>query len=159
MSLERKKFWEVWGQSNALYEVWAAWKKVNSKLLFVLYELDHGDYITQKMIADSTGIPKQTVNTVVRGLIADGYVTLTSGKNDRREKLVVLTGEGKKYAGEILAPLYALEERVFDVMGEDRVKEMIDTIFLFNTIFEKEMRRGMREDDRKEYGSKEYDKQ
>ena len=117
MSIERKKFWEAWGQSNALYEVWAAWKNVNSNLLFVLYELDHGDFITQKMIADYTGIPKQTVNTVVRGLIADEYVTLTAGKNDRREKLVVLTEKGKKHAAETLAPLYALEERVFSVMG------------------------------------------
>ncbi|MGN0733722.1 MAG: MarR family winged helix-turn-helix transcriptional regulator [Emergencia sp.] len=150
MSIERKKFWEAWGQSNALYEVWAAWKNVNSKLLFVLYELDHGDYITQKMIADYTGIPKQTVNTVIRGLIADEYVTLTAGKNDRREKLVVLTEKGKKYAKEVLEPLYALEERVFAVMGEERVQQMIDTIFLFNTVFEKEMKRGMKENERRE---------
>lgn len=150
MSIERKKFWEAWGQSNALYEVWAAWKNVNSKLLFVLYELDHGDYITQKMIADYTGIPKQTVNTVIRGLIADECVTLTAGKNDRREKLVVLTEKGKEYAKEVLEPLYALEERVFAVMGEERVQQMIDTIFLFNTVFEKEMKRGMKENERRE---------
>lgn len=147
MSLEREKFWEAWGQSNALYEVWAAWKKVNSKKLFVLYELDHGDYITQKNIADYTGLPKQTVNTVIRDFIAEGFVTLASGKNDRREKLVVLTESGKKHAAETLAPLYALEERVFSVMGEERVKQMIDTIFLFNAIFEKEMKRGMKEHD------------
>ncbi|MDO4396007.1 MAG: MarR family transcriptional regulator [Clostridia bacterium] len=144
MSLERKKFWEVWGQSNALYEDWAAWKNINSNLLMVLYELDHGDYITQKMIADYTGIPKQTVNTVIKGLLEQEYVTLTCGKNDRREKLVVLTDEGRKFGEELLAPLYDMEEKVFHIMGEERVQQMIDSIFLFNTVFEKEMKRGMK---------------
>ena len=144
MSLERKKFWEVWGQSNALYEDWAAWKNINSNLLMVLYELDHGDYITQKMIADYTGIPKQTVNTVIKGLLEQEYVTLTCGKNDRREKLVVLTDEGRKFGEELLAPLYDMEKKVFHIMGEERVQQMIDSIFLFNTVFEKEMKRGMK---------------
>lgn len=144
MSLERKKFWEVWGQSNALYEDWAAWKNINSNLLMVLYELDHGDYITQKMIADYTGIPKQTVNTVIKGLLEQEYVILTCGKNDRREKLVVLTDEGRKFGEELLAPLYDMEEKVFHIMGEERVQQMIDSIFLFNTVFEKEMKRGMK---------------
>lgn len=144
MSLERKKFWEVWGQSNALYEDWAAWKNINSNLLMVLYELDHGDYITQKMIADYTGIPKQTVNTVIKGLLEQEYVILTCGKNDRREKLVVLTDEGRKFGEELLTPLYDMEEKVFHIMGEERVQQMIDSIFLFNTVFEKEMKRGMK---------------
>ena len=64
-----------------------------------------------------------------------------SGPLPRREKQVGLTEKGLAYSQELLAPLHALEERVFELMGEDRVRQMVDAVTLFNTIFEKEMKR------------------
>ena len=61
-----RKFWEVWGRSDALYNRWAAAHGVNNYRLFVLYVLDNHPGATQKAIADHAGLPKQTVNTVVR---------------------------------------------------------------------------------------------
>lgn len=72
-----RKFWEVWGRSDALYNRWAAAHGVNNYRLFVLYVLDNHPGATQKAIADHAGLPKQTVNTVVRTLRDEGYVTLT----------------------------------------------------------------------------------
>ena len=63
-----RKFWEVWGRSDALYNRWAAAHGVNNYRLFVLYVLDNHPGATQKAIADHAGLPKQTVNTVVRAL-------------------------------------------------------------------------------------------
>ena len=63
-----RKFWEVWGRSDALYNRWAAAHGVNNSRLFVLYVLDNHPGATQKAIADHAGLPKQTVNTVVRAL-------------------------------------------------------------------------------------------
>ena len=36
-----RKFWEVWGRSDALYNRWAAAHGVNNYRLFVLYVLDN----------------------------------------------------------------------------------------------------------------------
>ena len=72
-----RKFWEVWGRSDALYNRWAAAHGVNNYRLFVLYVLDNHPGATQKAIADHAGLPKQTVNTVVRTLRDEGYVTLS----------------------------------------------------------------------------------
>ena len=115
-----RKFWEVWGRSDALYNRWAAAHGVNNYRLFVLYVLDNHPGATQKAIADHAGLPKQTVNTVVRTLRDEGYVTLSPASGDRRE------------------PLYALEDAVFARMGDARVQEMMDAIALFNMLFEKE---------------------
>ena len=112
-----RKFWEVWGRSDALYNRWAAAHGVNNYRLFVLYVLDNHPGATQKAIADHAGLPKQTVNTVVRALRAEGYVTLSPASGDR---------------------LYALEDAVFARMGDARVQEMMDAIALFNMLFEKE---------------------
>ncbi len=72
-----RKFWEVWGRSDALYNRWAAAHGVNNYRLFVLYVLDNHPGATQKAISDHAGLPKQTVNTVIRALRTEGYVTLS----------------------------------------------------------------------------------
>lgn len=149
MDKDRNKFWEVWGQSDALYEEWANSYNCNSTQLFVFYALDQRDSVTQKRITDYTGLPKQTVNNVVRTLKSEGYVTLSAECADRREKCIVLTEKGRAYSKEILAPLHDLEERIFGIMGAERVRQMIDAIMLFNTIFEKEMKRKKKKNERK----------
>lgn len=139
MPSDEKKLWEIWGQANALYSLWSASKDVNYYLLFVLYTLDDQKSITQKKICTCTGLTKQTVNNVIRLLKKDGYVMLSPGINDRREKQVSLTEKGIVYSQELLTPLKELEQRVLSIMGNDRVKQMVDDISLYNTIFEKEM--------------------
>lgn len=111
---------------------------MNNYRLFVLYVLDNHPGATQKAIADHAGLPKQTVNTVVRALRDEGYVTLSPASGDRREKNASLTPAGQAYARALLEPLYALEDAVFARMGDARVQEMMDAIALFNMIFEKE---------------------
>ncbi len=138
---DAKKLWETWGQASALYTAWAGERGINSYRLFVLYAIDGHDGITQKKIADLTGLSKQTVNTVVRALKSEGYLTLEAGKGDRREKSAALTPEGQRYAGELLAPLYKLENDVVRLIGGARMQEMQDAIRLFTTVFEREMER------------------
>lgn len=75
----------------------------------------------------------------MRALKAEGLVSLQAGELDRREKKVCLTPEGARYAVETLSPLHTLEQRVFDIMGAERMKQMTDAIALFNLVFEKEM--------------------
>ena len=61
---------------------------------------------------------------------------------DRREKHVRLTHEGAAYAAELLTPLYKLESTVVEIIGAERIREMMNTIKLYNTVFEKEVGNG-----------------
>lgn len=38
-----------------------------------------------------------------------------------------------------LGGLYELEERTFGTMGHERMKQLLDAVALFNTVFEKEV--------------------
>ena len=60
----------------------------------------------------------------MRSLKEEGLVLLSAGEQDRREKYVQPTEKGTACAAELLAPLYALENRVFDVMGAERIRNM-----------------------------------
>lgn len=144
MLSNNQKLWSVWGQANSLYSAWASAHELNYYLLFVLYALDGEPVMTQKRICDCTGLTKQTVNTVIQLLIRKDYITLSPSTSDRREKLVSLTESGAAYARGILASLHELEERVLQIMGNDRVQQMVDDITLFNTIFEKEMEKRLK---------------
>lgn len=143
MPAYEEKFWEVWGQTNGLYNSWAASKNTNYYLLFVLYALEGQKEMTQKKICIYTGLTKQTVNSVIRSLKEEGYIELTPGRKDRREKQITLTDKGIAYSRGLLTPLRELERRVYQIMGSSRVQQMVDNIALFNTVFEKEMEKEM----------------
>ena len=139
MKISEDKMWEAWGRTNALYTAWCATAGQNQYRVIVLYAIEAHAPITQKDIADYTGLSKQTVSTVMRALKAEGLVSLHAGESDRREKKVCLTQKGTRYASEVLSPLHTLEQRVFDIMGAERMKQMTDAITLFNLVFEREM--------------------
>lgn len=139
MLTDEQKLWGIWGQSNGLYSAWAASRNINYYLMLVLYTLDGQKSMTQKKICICTGLTKQTVNSVIRALKEEGYVELIPGYEDRREKQVKLTEKGIGYSRRLVAPLRELESRALTIMGSDRVKQMVDNIALFNTIFGNEM--------------------
>lgn len=139
MQTQGKQMWEAWGRTNALYTAWCAAAGQNQYRLFVLYAIDAHEPVTQKNIAETTGLSKQTVSTVMRALRSEGLVTLDAGGTDRREKYVRLTPDGRRYADALLAPLHQLEQRVCDILGAERIQQLTDVITLFNLVFEKEM--------------------
>ena len=139
MPTDEQKLWGAWGRANGLYSSWAASKNINYYLLFVLYALEGETAVTQKKICMCTGLTKQTVNSVIRSLKENGYIELAKGCEDRREKQILLTEKGAAYSSELLTPLRRMERRVLEIMGSDRVREMVDNIALFNTVLEKEM--------------------
>ncbi len=143
MPTDAQKLWGVWGQANGLYSSWAASKNVNYYLLFILYALEGQEEMTQKKICICTGLTKQTVNSVIRSLKEKGYIELVPGTQDRREKRIILTEKGIAYSNELITPLQELEYRVYQIMGSDRVQQMIDDITLFNHVLEKEMEKAM----------------
>lgn len=132
----------VWCQADALYSKWAAKNDINYFVLLVLWALhSNGDGMTQKKISQYYGWPKQTTNSVIRSLKQEGLVVLLPAENDKREKKVILTEKGQIHAKELLTPLFSLEDRVFGNIEADRLQEMMRTLQLFITLFEKELER------------------
>ena len=81
-------------------------------LLYLLYALDDGQPHSQAEICRDWMIPKTTVNTNVKELVAAGYATLEHGEG--REKVIALTEQGRAYAGELLGPVYAAERAAME---------------------------------------------
>lgn len=78
---------------------------------FVLfYAIADGGTYSQKQICQEWSLPRTTLNTVVQEYVGKGYLRLAA--TGHKEKEVVLTPAGRAYVQEILAPVFAAEERV-----------------------------------------------
>ncbi len=106
------------GKITKLYYDIAKSQGISYNAMMVLYTLEQTQSCTQKQIAEECGLPKQSVNSIIKNLHNAGHVELLTGKN-KKEKLVAFTDTGKTYADEMLEPIFAIEEHVLQRMGED----------------------------------------
>ena len=134
------RIWSTWSQCNAMYHEWAASQGINYYQLLVLYAIDQKGAVTQREICELEGLQKQTVNSVIRRFQAEGLVFLGPGQKDKREKLVRFTQKGSLYAHKVLSPLFQIEEKVYSMMGQERVQQLYDLSRLFNLLFEDAMK-------------------
>lgn len=138
---KNREFYSIWAKGNALYARAANKMGVGYPELVVLYALKVSGNQTQKEITDVFGLLKQTVNTVVRQLKQNGYVEIKPGTADKRERLVCLTQNGKEYADRIVEPIIGIENKVYHLIGDERIEQANEIMALFNLLFEKETER------------------
>lgn len=134
-------FYSSWTRGTALYVQWAADHGLSYPELSVLYALATKKPTTQKAISEHYGLPKQTVNHCIREFQSKKYIKLESGQKDKREKSVLLTEDGERFAQNILKPLFEIEAYICRNISPDKFVQAIETRELFNTLFEKAMKK------------------
>ncbi len=125
MMIQLQRFYSLWKEENAMYDEWAKEHGLSPNSALVLYALyESKEVCTQKNISQKWSIPKQTVNTILKDFIEKGYVELFTLENDKRNKALGLTPNGRIYAGKIIDALHKREMFVIDKMGLDNVTKM-----------------------------------
>ncbi len=104
-------------QIDNAYEDYGKKTSLNSpNLLWILYALNDGKMHTQKSVCDDWQIPRSTTNTIIKELEEKKLVTLSHLNGTRREMIVGLTEEGKKFADGALTKLYEKEKQIYEKM-------------------------------------------
>lgn len=75
----------VTNRMDGAYYLYARQHGVNENALTLLYALDDGEPHSQKQVCEEWLMPKTTVNTIVRQLEAEGYLTLRHDEGRGRE--------------------------------------------------------------------------
>lgn len=125
-----------------LYTIWAKKCDISYNALVILYTLDDYKTCTQKQICEWWALPKQTVHGILLAYEKQGYITISSNQENKRERLVSFTQEGKQYATSILTPLYALEEKAMERLGDVKRKQLIDCNNAYFKLLQEEMEHG-----------------
>ncbi len=99
------------------------------KVLAIIYEEEN---CTQKTITQNTYLPKQTVNAIIKSLIKQNIISpLVESDTDKRNKVIKLTKEGKKFANEIILKAKEIEYRALDSIGEQKREALIEAVSLY----------------------------
>ena len=100
------------------------------RILYAIY--DNGDGCLLNTIYRQSGISKQTVNSALRKLEADGILTLT--ETDGRKKAVHLTEAGSALASDTVVKLIEIENRILSGWGAHKSAAYIDDTREYNRL-------------------------
>lgn len=115
------------------YESYARKHGLTAKELFVLDLIWFApEGCLQSEICERLSATKQTISAIIKKFLKQGYVKLTESETDRRNKIIRLTNEGKKYIKKIIPPAANAEiDAMAELSGED-IAELVRLTVLFS---------------------------
>lgn len=128
------EFNEVMKENNDLYSNLAKKFKMSDCMLWILYILrEENKVLTQSDICNMMCIPKQTVNSSLKKIEAEGYIELLN-INDKRSKQVSLTEKGLDLANNTVDIIISKENNALSKMDEKEQELLINLLRKFNDL-------------------------
>ena len=116
-----KEYNHIYKEANDIYHEIARKLQLSDSALDIFYTIF--DNCLQRDICKASCMPKQTVNSSIRKLQTDGYLTLSPGKG--RSMHIHLTPSGQKLIQEKLVPLIRIENDAFEDMTVEECEQLI----------------------------------
>ena len=82
--------------------------------------------MTQKEICQRTFQSKQTVNLIIKNLLAENYVTVTEVPENKRNKIVQMTDAGRDYCEKVVRHITWAEDTAMSMFTPEEQKQLID---------------------------------
>lgn len=113
-----------YNETNLLYHGIAAQFGLSDTVFWVLYSL-YCDDVPQTQAQMSAGwcLPKQTLNSAVRGMVTQGLVLLTPAPGCKHGKNLSLSEAGRALAEKTVAQVIRAEESAMYRMGLERARQ------------------------------------
>ena len=111
---------------SGIYRNAAAKSGISVNEFWVWYTLvgDRREF-TQQEICAYCGLPKQTVNTIVRNMVRRTFATLELIPLNRSRKRIRLTPAGRSFGEELMAQAMTAERRAFLSLPEEEQKSAL----------------------------------
>ena len=111
----------------ALYDEYSKRHGMLMETLLVVNVLFYAkDGMTQTEICRRTFQSKQTVNSIIKNLLTDGYVTITEIPENRRNKTVRMTEAGRAYCEKVVRHITWAEDTAMSMFTAGEQKQLID---------------------------------
>ena len=125
---------EIMKETDDLYRNLAKKFKMSDCMIWILYILREDDRsVTQSDICNMMYMPKQTVNSSLKKMEAEGYIELLS-INDKRSKQVCLTEKGVDLANNTVDIIISKENNALSKMDEKEQELLINLLRKFNNL-------------------------
>lgn len=114
-------------EMEAIYHQSSLRLGISDSVSIVLYTIyDKGEECLLSDVYKSSGISKQTVNSAIRNLEADGILYLEPYRG--RSKRIVLTEKGNTFLQSTAARLFEAEVRAFDGWSDGEIQAHVDLL-------------------------------
>jgi DNA-binding MarR family transcriptional regulator len=124
-------------ETQALYHQASLKLGITDSVSIVLYTIyDTGENCLLSDIYKKSGISKQTVNSAIRSLEADGILYLEQYTG--RAKKTVLTEKGEKYVNQTVAKLYQAEVQALESWSAEEINTYIRLMEKYADCFRKQ---------------------
>ena len=111
----------------ALYDEYAKRNVMLMKTLLVVNALFYAESgMTQTEIGQRTFQSKQTVNLIIKNLLAESYVTVTEVPENKRNKIVQMTEAGRAYYEKVVRHITWAEDTAMAMFTAEEQKQLID---------------------------------
>ena len=111
----------------ALYDEYAKRHGMSMKTLLVLNALFYAkDGMTQTEVCQRTFQTKQTVNLIVKNLLAEAYVTVTEVPENKRNKIVRMTEADRAYCEQVVRHITWAEDTAMSLFSPEEQKNLIE---------------------------------
>ena len=111
----------------SLYDEYAKRNGMMMKTLLVVNALFYArEGMTQKEICQRTFQSKQTVNLIIKNLLAENYVTVTEVPENKRNKLVQMTDAGRAYCEKVVRHITWAEDTAMSMFTPEQQRQLID---------------------------------
>ena len=125
---------EMWKENADIYRRMAKQMNLTDTVMWALYTLriEPGE-ITQSRMCEFLHEPKQTVNSALKKMEADGLITLQSGAN-RRTKTIHLTDAGLALARKTADRVAETEQKALAQFSEEEANQLFSLMRRLNAL-------------------------
>ena len=123
---------EAWKENANIYRQMAKQMNLTDMAMWALYTLrvEPGE-MTQSRMSEFLHEPKQTINSALKKMEADGLITLQSGSN-RRTKTIHLTAAGEALARETADRVAETEQQALSQFSEEEANQLFSLMRRLN---------------------------
>lgn len=115
---------------DGTYYLFARKNELNENTLAFFYAMDDDKPHSQKEISDEWLVPRTTIHSIVKKMLAEGYILFPEGQHTK-EKRMMLTEKGREYAEGCLKNIYTAEERAMLDTLENFSPEFVEALAYF----------------------------
>lgn len=131
MSTYLCEFNRIYKEFNDIYHEAALRLGLSNSAFDIFYAIcELGNGCLQRDICKTTFIPKQTVNSSIRNLEKEGYLTLAHGKG--RNMHIYLTERGKEMLKDVIYPVIEVENNSFQGLTEEERQQLLRLLARYN---------------------------
>lgn len=127
---------------NVIYHDYAKSIGLSDAAFWLLYSVyEYGGPCTQKDLCQAWFYAPQTINSAIKAMEEQGYISLELVPKSRKNKQILFTEKGKGFVEEKIVPLVQAEERSFERLETQEREKLLAITQKHIRILEEEINR------------------